>query len=119
MRRPRDPRSFLPLTHLAFHLLLVLTDEPVHGYPLLQRIRERSHGLVNPGAGSFYSIIQKLADQGLISEVDEDPGQGTRRVFSITPLGRAVLTAEADRLASLAAETRRRLRRPLPHGGDR
>ena len=118
-RRSPDPADFLPLTHLSTYLLLVLADAPGYGYALVQRIRERSDDLVNPGAGSFYSIVRKLVDQGLVAETDRTGGPGVGRVYEITPLGRAVLAAEATRLSALASETRRILRRPEPHGGRR
>jgi DNA-binding PadR family transcriptional regulator len=99
-------RRFLPLTHLAYHVLLSLAERPDHGYALVQRIRERSGGLVDPGTGSFYSIIKKLCDEALIveTEVDDD---GRRRWYEVTPLGATVLAAEAERLAAQVAATRK------------
>ena len=106
--RPRsDPRRFLPLTHLAYHILLSLAEAPAHGYALVQRIYERSEGLVDPGSGSFYSIIKKLSDDRLIEETETDDGDGRRRWYAITPFGKAVLVAEADRLAAQLAATRK------------
>ncbi|HKW03559.1 MAG TPA: PadR family transcriptional regulator [Vicinamibacterales bacterium] len=106
--RPRtDPRPFLPLTHLAYHILLSLAEAPAHGYALVQRIRKRSEGLVDPGTGSFYSIIKKLSDDDLIAETETDDGDGRRRWYGITPLGKIVLAAEAERLSAQLAATRK------------
>lgn len=107
-QRPRrqDPRRFLPLTHLAYHVLLSLAEAPAHGYALVERIRERTEGLVDPGTGSFYSIVKNLSDADLIAEV-EGGDDRRRRSYAITPLGEAVLVAEADRLAAQLAATRR------------
>lgn len=103
-----DPRRFLPLTHLAYHVLLSLAEEAGHGYGLVQRIRERTGGLVDPGTGSFYSIVRKLSDEGLIAESDEvDEDDSRRRKYEITRLGRLVLAAEADRLTVQLAATRK------------
>jgi DNA-binding PadR family transcriptional regulator len=101
-----DPQQFLPLTHLAYHLLSSLAEAPAHGYALVERIRERSGGLVDPGTGSFYSIIKNLSDEGLIGEVDGGDDRRRRR-YAITPLGAAVLVAETDRLAAQIALTRK------------
>lgn len=113
-RRPgTGPRSFLPLTHLSFYLLLVLAESPGHGYALVRRIRERSDGLVDPGTGSFYSIIRGAVDAGLIEEHHgASSDDGRRREFAITDLGRKVLSAEAERLGRLLASTQRVLTRP-------
>jgi DNA-binding PadR family transcriptional regulator len=114
--RPRpDPRRFLPLTHLEYYVLLSLSEVPTHGYALVQRIRSRSGGLVDPGTGSFYSIVKKLSDEGLIAEADADEADSRRRSYAVTPLGRSVLLAEADRLATQIAAARQL--RPAPTGG--
>jgi len=114
-----DPRRFLPLTHLAYAVLLCLAEEPAHGYALVERIRDRSAGLVSPGTGSFYSIMKKLSDDGLIAEVDGTPGDPRRRTYAVTPLGAAVLQAEADRLARSVAAARRLRAAPAGRGGAR
>lgn len=109
MAARRTPESFLPLTHLAYHLLLSLAEEPAHGYALVQRVRERSGGMIDPGTGSFYSVVRALSDDGLIEEVEspEPSADSRRRYYAVTPFGRAVLVAEAHRLEELLAATRR------------
>jgi DNA-binding PadR family transcriptional regulator len=105
-----DPESFLPLTHLMYHLLAALTEEPSHAYALVQAIRTRSDGRIDPGTGSFYSMIRQAADEGLVCETAGATGpDGRRRVYDITPLGRSVLQAEVRRLEQQLAATRRTL----------
>ena len=113
-----DPHQFLPLTHLAYHLLLALAEAPAHGYALVERIRERSGGVVDPGTGSFYSIIKNLSDAALIEELDAGDDR-RRRSYAITPLGAAVLVAETDRLAAQIALTRRLRLAPSNRGGTK
>ena len=103
--RASEIQQFLPLTHLTFFLLLELADAPGHAYALVQRIRERSDGLVDPGTGSFYSIVRGAVDNGLIVE-DESGDSGRRKQFSLTRLGQAVLEAEHRRLAKLVGDAR-------------
>jgi DNA-binding PadR family transcriptional regulator len=108
----RDARDFLPLTHLLYYVLLALAETPAHGYALVGRIREQSGGVIDPGTGSFYSIIRSAADSGLIEErPTAGAADGRRREFAITRLGREVLNAEARRLTTLSARTRRVLAR--------
>lgn len=107
---PRDAQSHLPLTHLMYHLLLALADEPSHAYGLVGAIRERSEGRIDPGTGSFYSMIRQAVDDGLVRESPRDRGaDARRRVYDITPLGRRVLEAEVRRLEQQLAATRRTL----------
>jgi DNA-binding PadR family transcriptional regulator len=109
MPRP-DPASFLPLTHLMYHLLLALTEAPAHAYALVHAIRTRSEGRVDPGTGSFYSMIRQAVDDGLVRETKAPAGSDVRRrVYDITPLGRGVFQAEVRRLEQQLTATRRTL----------
>jgi DNA-binding PadR family transcriptional regulator len=105
----RTAADVLPLTHLAFHVLLALADEPSHGYAIVRDVRERSGGKVDPGTGSFYSVIHGLSRSGLIEAVDgpSDPSLERRRYYRITTFGRAVLAAETDRLRRLIQDADR------------
>jgi len=106
---PPEANAFLPLTHLVYHLLLALAEEPGHAYALVQRIRDNSDGRIDPGTGSFYSIIRQTVDAGLIVDAPGDKDESRRRVYALTPLGRRVLEAEAARLEAQLAATRRSL----------
>ena len=97
--------AFLPLTHLLYVVLLSLAEEPNHPYELVKRIRERSAGRIDPGTGSFYSVLAQAERQGLIRESPAAPAT-RRRVYELAPLGRRVLAAEAERLAAQLKATR-------------
>lgn len=106
-----DPRSFLPLTPLAFEVLLALADRPRHGYGIILEVGERTDGLIRLRTGTLYVLLQRLADQKLIEESDERPDAGDdsrRKYYNVTPLGRAVLQAEARRLEDVVGEARRK-----------
>jgi DNA-binding PadR family transcriptional regulator len=97
--------TFLPLTHLLYVVLLSLAEEPNHPYELVKRIRERSGGRIDPGTGSFYSVLAQAERQGLIRERQTTPVT-RRHVYELAPLGRRVLAAEAERLAAQLKATR-------------
>ena len=102
-----SPDSFLPLQPASFHILVALADADRHGYAIIQDIADRTAGAVRLSAGTLYRTIQRLLDDGLILETSErdrpDPDEDDerRRYYRMTPLGRAVARAEADRLAEL------------------
>ena len=102
---PPSVRDFLPLTHLLYVVLLSLAEEPNHPYELVKRIRGRSGGRIDPGTGSFYSVLAQAERHGLIRECTSVPAT-RRRVYELAPLGRRVLAAEAERLADQLAATR-------------
>ena len=118
--RRQTPDDFLPLTHLGFHVLLALVDQPLHGYAIVRAVKQQSQGKIDPGTGSFYSVVRGLAEQALIEPVEApDAGAPDRRqYYAISALGRRVLAAETSRLAGLVREVHRRgARHPLKGGG--
>ena len=100
-----SPQSLLPLQPACFHILVSLADSDRHGYAIIQDIAERTSGRVRLGAGTLYRTIQRLVEDGLILETDDRPGPDEdderRRYYRLTPFGRAVARAEAERLADL------------------
>ena len=107
-----DPRAFLPLTPLAFQVLLALADAERHGYAIIQEITERTDGVIALRSGTLYALVQRLIDEALVVESDArpDPDEDDerRRYYALTPLGRAVVAAEARRLEMLVGDARRK-----------
>jgi len=104
-----DPDGFLPLTPIAFEILLALGEDERHGYAVLQAMEERSSGSVSLHAGTLYRALARLVDRGLLEELDEAPDPDTderRRYYRRTELGRRVAAAEARRLASQVGSAR-------------
>ena len=104
--------SLLPLQPAAFHILLALTGEDRHGYAIIQEVAARTGGEVRLSPGTLYRSIQRMLDQGLLSESRRRPAAALddprRRYYRITPLGTAAASAEARRLASLVDLARSR-----------
>jgi DNA-binding PadR family transcriptional regulator len=107
-----DPASFLPLPQAQFHVLVALTAGERHGYAIMQAVESSSSGVVRMGPATLYGTLRKLEDRQLVAEVDQrlDDDDARRRYFRLTALGRAVVGAEADRLAHLVGLTRTNLR---------
>ena len=92
----------LPLTDLAFNILVALTDEDLHGYALVKRLR-MLEGRATLRTGTVYAALSRLQDQGWVSESDH-PGSeedARRRYYRITAEGLATARAEAARLATV------------------
>lgn len=105
-RTPRDDAdTFLPLPTAAFHILMALADRDRHGYSIMQDVAARTGGKVRLSAGTLYTAIRRMLEQGLIDELDESPdptsGDERRRYYRLTPCGRAVALAEARRLRAM------------------
>lgn len=101
------------LTPAAFHILLALSEGELHGYRIMQKIKQDSLGRFSLGPGTLYTTIKRLLREGLIeeSECRPDPAldDQRRRYYRLTDSGRKALNAEAERWASLARQAQIRL----------
>ncbi|MPY87484.1 MAG: PadR family transcriptional regulator [Luteitalea sp.] len=105
-----DPDAFLPLPTAVFHILVALADRDRHGYSIMQDVAARTDGQVRLSAGTLYSSIRRMLEQGLIEELRESPDPRSRderrRYYRLTRLGRQVALAEARRLSSMLSQAR-------------
>lgn len=85
----------LPLTETVYYILLALT-EPAHGYAILQKVEELSHGQVRMAAGTLYGAIDNLLKLRWIEPVPSEDSR--RKVYVITEYGAAMLRADFDRM---------------------
>jgi len=105
-----DPDSFLPLPAAVFHILVALADRDRHGYSILQDVAARTGGKVRLSAGTLYSSIHRMLEQGLVEELRDSPDPASqderRRYYRLTRFGRQVALAEARRLSELLSQAR-------------
>lgn len=100
-----DPElhDHLPLTPVAFEILLALAGEERHGYAIMRSVEDRTGGRLSLHPGTLYRALGRLADAEWIEELEERPDTDRdderRRYYRITELGREVARAEARRLA--------------------
>lgn len=76
-------------------VLLLLSEQPMHGYQLIQEIAQRSGGRWTPSPGAIYPALNLLEDEGLIT-ITADSG---RKLASLTPQGVAHVEEHRDELA--------------------
>jgi DNA-binding PadR family transcriptional regulator len=114
-----DTRTLLPLHPFELRILLTLLDGPAHGYRLVKTIEERDGGWAQIFPGNLYRRLRDLAAKGLVEESEPSAQAGggrRRRDFRITPLGREVALAEAERLEDLVSEARAKHLLPRAEG---
>jgi DNA-binding PadR family transcriptional regulator len=107
-----DAEAFGPLTPAMFHVLLALAGEDLHGYAILKEVELRTGGKVRLSTGTLYGIIKRLLNDGLIVELRLRPAESEdderRRYYRMTPQGRQVASAEAERMDEMVAAARSR-----------
>ena len=89
--RGRGGRSQANRGDIRAAVLALLTEQPMHGYQIIQELAERTSGAWQPSPGSVYPSLQLLADEGLIASTDQDG----RKVFALTPQGTTVAAQAA------------------------
>ncbi|MEW6059020.1 MAG: PadR family transcriptional regulator [Actinomycetota bacterium] len=74
-------------------ILGLLAEEPLYGYELLERFRDRSMGSwVEIGKASVYQALRRLEEHGRVAGRAQEGAAGpARRVFRITRPGRDLL----------------------------
>src|SRR5271170_7034993 len=76
-------------TDLQIVILALLAERSAHGYELIKTIEERSGGFYSPSPGVIYPALTFLDEIGHAS-VEQ---AGTRKLYSITALGKAHLAS--------------------------
>ena len=107
-----NSEAFGPLTPSMFHVLLALAGDDRHGYAILKEVELRTGGKVRLSSGTLYGIIKRLLNDGLIVELRSRPADSEdderRRCYRLTPQGRQVATAEAERMDEILSIARSR-----------
>ena len=92
-------KKHLPLTEATSYILLALA-EPLHGYVLMQKVKEMSQDTVKIGPGTLYGAFSQLEKEGLIKMVKE---ANRRKSYLITAKGKTILQEHIRRAKILVA----------------
>src|SRR5216683_2796622 len=106
-----NAEPFGPLTPSMFHVLVALAGDDLHGYAILKEVELRTGGKVRLSTGTLYGIIKRLLNDGLIVELRSRSGDSDderRRYYRLTPQGRQVAAAEAERMDEVLSIARSR-----------
>lgn len=88
------PGPALPRNFVRPCLLLLLREEPAHGYDLLERLR--AFGFDGSDPGGLYRALRKLEAEGLVHSAWEPSESGpARRIYELTRAGMEHLHARA------------------------
>jgi DNA-binding PadR family transcriptional regulator len=96
------------LTEAVYYILLSL-DTPLHGYGIMQQVREMSGERVSLGAGTLYGAMNTLVEKGWIVPL-AGPADARKKEYQITDKGRQVVRDELIRLQELVESGKRILK---------
>ena len=87
-----------PLTEAVYYILLSLYT-PLHGYGIMQNVKELTNGRLNIGAGTLYGALNTLLSKGYI--VEHKSSDAAKKEYLITEEGKFAVSTELARLKEL------------------
>jgi PadR family transcriptional regulator, regulatory protein PadR len=79
-------------------LLLLLLEQPAHGYDLLEQLSELT-GERRIDMGNLYRVLRALEEDGIVTSEWRDDAPGpSKRIYELTEEGRRLLRSWADAL---------------------
>ncbi|MBL4932146.1 PadR family transcriptional regulator [Clostridium paridis] len=93
------------LTEAVYYILLSV-KKPLHGYGIMQLVKEMSNNRVNLGPGTLYGAINTMLSKSWI-KILENNVDSRKKEYIITDLGKEVVRNEIERLEELILNGRR------------
>jgi transcriptional regulator len=98
-----EPLELLPGT-LDLLILKALNRGPLHGYAIMQSLKERSDEVLQVGESSLYPALQRLLVNGWVkAEWGASENNRRARYYTLTPAGRKQLASERADLERMMA----------------
>src|SRR5215471_20254714 len=85
--------------HLDLLVLAALKSGPLHGYAVIQALRERSQEVFDLPEGTVYPVLHRLERSGLLSSKWDDETGRRRRVYQLTKAGRTAMRQQTEEIA--------------------
>lgn len=93
------------LTEAVYYILLSLFS-PMHGYGIMQYVRDLSGGRVSLGPGTLYGALNTLLEKNWIQSIGGER-DSRKKEYVITEHGRQIVRDEIARLEELLANGKR------------
>ena len=83
------------LTESMYYVLMALREKPMCGIEVADYIEKRTHGRLQIGPATLYTILAKFEKEKYIQEIEVE---GRKRTYCITEKGSRAYDAELERL---------------------
>lgn len=77
--------------HIDALVLSTLRDGPLHGYAIIEDLKQRSEGAFDLAEGTVYPVLHRLEADGLLASAWDTSTGRRRRVYRLTRRGRVSL----------------------------
>ncbi len=106
IRGPIKSKTVFPV--LILHLI---SQQPDHGYGLMQRIADACGDLVAVNTNKVYPLLRRLEERGFVTASWDHPTKRSRRVYTITPEGKERLKRIKSSMAPYLESIERAVKR--------
>ncbi len=92
--------------HLQFFILMIIQENPTHGYEIIKKIEKRTFGQWRPSHSAIYNSLNIMTEKSFI-EVDKS-GERDKKIYKITEKGEKlaeVFRQEANKFFRSFADT--------------
>ena len=101
--------------HLDLLVLAVVSSGPIHGYGVIEGLRDRSSGSFDLAEGTVYPVLHRLERAGLLDHEWSDSTGRRRKLYRLTANGSAKLVEQRQGWSEFVAAVESVLRRnPWP-----
>ncbi|OWZ83036.1 PadR family transcriptional regulator [Natranaerobius trueperi] len=80
-------KSLINMAVIKFLILRTLKTNPLHGYGILNEIKQFTEGCCTPTYGSVYPILKELCEEGYAEVKTSVVNNRERKVYYLTELG--------------------------------
>jgi PadR family transcriptional regulator PadR len=93
--------------YLKLFVLMLLSKKPLHGYEIMDSIEGLTLGFWRPTAGGVYPILKKMEAAGLIKGEWEKIRGKRRKIYTITPEGKNLISRALEKQKIITDAIRR------------
>ncbi len=86
---------------IRLHVLHHAAERPIYGGWMIEELREHGYRI---SPGTLYPMLHGLTRKGYLKMRPEGPGKRARRLYTITPQGRAALADAKGKVRELFGE---------------
>lgn len=89
--------TFMDKGDVKYLILYALNKKPMHGYEIMNNIKEDFLGMYSPSPGTIYPTLQMLEEQKMIKIKSE----GKKKTYSITKKGKEFLNKNKKKITGI------------------
>jgi PadR family transcriptional regulator len=93
--------------HLDLLLLAIVEDGPMHGYAVIEELRNRTDGAIDLPEGTIYPALHRLERAGLLQSSWSEVGGRKRRSYTLTQPGKKAALEKRREWSAFASMVQR------------